>query len=170
MASVFWTMCVAKIIVKFYTVTTKWKFLIAFQGQCLIDIGFNLNPAPWTLFLQTFSSFCPRPPTEDINRYMGSVNFVPINIQEDNFETEGGKFDPSKLDFDNPEKHKIREAVLRVLRKVVDLSNSNLVMNADGLLVTRPLNKNIEWVGESGQCVPENLYALSYWLFFLYSV
>ena len=87
---------------------------------------------------------------------MGSVNLVPKDIQEDNFEIEGGKFDPSKLDFDNPEKHKMREAVLKVLRKVIDLSNSNLVKNSNRLLVTRPINKNIEWVGESGQRVPEN--------------
>ena len=87
---------------------------------------------------------------------MGSVNFVPKDIQEDNFEIEGGKFHPSKLDFDNPEKHKMREAVLKVLRKVIDLSNSNLVKNSNRLLVTRPINKNIEWVGESGQRVPEN--------------
>ena len=98
---------------------------------------------------------------EDINKYMGSVNLVSIDIQEDNFEIEERKFDLSKLDFDNSEKHKMREAVLRVLRKVEDLSNSNLVKNADGLLATRPINKNTEWVGESGR-VPENLYALSY--------
>ena len=85
-----------------------------------------------------------------------------MEIQEDNFEIEGGKFDPSKLDFDNPEKHKMREAVLRVLKKVVDLSNLHLVKNADGLLATRPINKDIEWVGKSGQRVHENLYALSY--------
>ena len=98
---------------------------------------------------------------EDINKYMGSVNLVSIDIQEDNLEIEEGTFDLSKLDFDNPEKHKLRVAVLRVFRKVEDLSNSNLVKNADRLLATRPINKNIEWVGESGR-VPENLYALSY--------
>ena len=99
---------------------------------------------------------------EDINKYMGSVNLVPLEIKDHNFEIEGGKFDPLKVDFDNPEKHKMREAILRVLRKAVDLSNSNLVKNANGLLATRPINKNIEWVDESGQRVPENLYALSY--------
>ena len=46
---------------------------------------------------------------EEINRYMGSVNLIPIDIQEENFEVEGGKFDLSKLDFDNPGKHKTRE-------------------------------------------------------------
>ena len=46
---------------------------------------------------------------EEINRYMGSVNLIPIDTQEENFEVEGGKFDPSKLDFDNPGKNKTRE-------------------------------------------------------------
>lgn len=44
---------------------------------------------------------------------MGSVNLVPIDISEDNFEVEGGiKFDPSKLDFDNSKKEKMTEVVL----------------------------------------------------------
>ena len=77
----------------------------------------------------------------------------------------GPLFVQNQKDFDNPEKPKMREAVLRVLRKMVDLSNSNLVKNADRLLATRPINKNIEWVSESGQRVPEKLYALSYYLF-----
>ena len=54
---------------------------------------------------------------------------------------------------------------MRVLRKVIDLSNSNLVRNADELLATRPINKNIEWVGKSRERVPEKLYALSYYFF-----
>ena len=76
-----------------------------------------------------------------INRYIGPVKLIPIDIQEDSFEIKGGKFDPSKLELDNAENHKMREAVLKVLRKGVDLSNSNLVKNADGLLATRPTNK-----------------------------
>ena len=56
----------------------------------------------------------------------------------------------------------MKEAVLKVLRKVVDLSNANLVKNADGIPATRPTNKNIQWVGETGQRVSENLYVFSY--------
>ena len=100
-----------------------------------------------------------------INRYIGPVKLIPIDIQEDSFEIKGGKFDPSKLELDNAENHKMREAVLKVLRKGVDLSNSNLVKNADGLLATRPTNKNIQWVGKTGKRVHENLYPLSYYLF-----
>ena len=57
---------------------------------------------------------------------MDSVNLIPIDIHQNEFEVNGGNFDPSKLDFDNPDKQKSRKAVLRLLKKVVDLSNSNL--------------------------------------------
>ena len=44
---------------------------------------------------------------------MESVNLVPIDTSEDNFEVEGGiKLDPSKLDFDNSKEEKMTEAVL----------------------------------------------------------
>ena len=37
---------------------------------------------------------------QKINRYMGSVNLLPINILENSFETENDiAFDPSKLDL-----------------------------------------------------------------------
>ena len=74
----------------------------------------------------------------------------------------GGSFDPSKLDFDNPDREKIKESVLRVLKKIVDLSSFNLQKNSDGLLATRPHNKDILWVGDSGKGIPENV------LFFLF--
>ena len=82
---------------------------------------------------------------------MGSVNLNPIDIPEDSFEVEGGKFDPSELDFYNSEKEKMREAVLKVLKKVVDLLNANVIKNSNGLLVTRPVNPNIQWVGKIGK-------------------
>ena len=53
--------------------------------------------------------------------------------------------------------------MLRVLRRVIDLFNSNLQKNADGLLATKPhKNEDILWTGEKGKRVPENLFALSY--------
>ena len=39
---------------------------------------------------------------------------------------------------------------------MVDLSNSNLVKNADGLLATKPVDQDVQWVGDNGKCVPEN--------------
>ena len=96
---------------------------------------------------------------------MGSVNLVPIDILEDSFEIEEGiQFDPSKIDYENSEKEIMRKAVLKVLQKVVDLSNSNIIINADGLMATKPIDQEVEWVGETGNWVPENWYAFSYWL------
>ena len=72
---------------------------------------------------------------EDVNRYMGSVNLSSIDITEDNFEVESGiLFNPSKLNYENPDKEKTRQAVLKVFKKVVNLSNANIIKNADRLL------------------------------------
>ena len=47
----------------------------------------------------------------NINRYMNSVNLIPIDIHQHEFEVDDGDFDPSKLGFDNPDRKKIRKAV-----------------------------------------------------------
>ena len=44
---------------------------------------------------------------EEINRYMGSVNLLSIDIPEQTFEVDGVAFDPSKLDYKNPGKEKM---------------------------------------------------------------
>ena len=54
---------------------------------------------------------------EEINRYKGSVNLFPIDIQNENFEVDG-MFDPSKLDYSNPDKEKARQAVVKILKKL----------------------------------------------------
>ena len=47
---------------------------------------------------------------------MWSVNLIPIDISEDSFEEEGEiAFDPSKLDYDNPDREKMRQDVMKVL-------------------------------------------------------
>ena len=95
---------------------------------------------------------------EGINKYMGSVNLTPISIDPSEF---GGDFDSSNLDFDNADREKNRESVLKVLKKIVDLRNSNSQKNAYGLLATRPYrNQDILWIG--GKRVPEDQFDLSY--------
>lgn len=78
---------------------------------------------------------------------MGSVNLLPIDISEDIFEVKDGvAFDPSKLDYENTDKEKMSEAVVKMLKGVIELSNANLVKNADGMLVKMSVDKDIEWV------------------------
>ena len=86
---------------------------------------------------------------EDINRHRGSVNLLPADISEETFEGEGGvRFDPSKLDYDNPDREKMRETILKILKIVIELSNVNLVKNAGGLLAKKSIEQNVEWVGK----------------------
>ena len=95
---------------------------------------------------------------EDINQYMGSVNLSPIDIDISDF---GRKFNPSRRDYDNPEREGIRETVLNVLRKVVDLCNQNFRRNADGFLARKRHGNNcLLWPG--GKRVQDDRFALSY--------
>ena len=56
--------------------------------------------------------------SENINRYLGSVNLSPIDIAESSFETEDAiNFDPSKLDTFCPEKKVITEADVQMSKK-----------------------------------------------------
>ena len=57
----------------------------------------------------------------------------------------------SKLDFDNPNREKMRKVVLIVLKKVVDLSNANLIKNIDGLISNKSTNQGVEWRGGGGR-------------------
>ena len=62
---------------------------------------------------------------------------IPIDIPENTLEVKDNvQFDPSKLDYECLEKVKITKAVVKILKKIIDISNSNLIKNADGLLST----------------------------------
>ena len=87
--------------------------------------------------------------TEDINRDMGSVNLSSTDISEKKIEVEENVlFDPLMLNFECPEKEKIARAVVKMLKKIIDISNANLVKNADWLLSNRNVNEEVEWVGK----------------------
>ena len=54
---------------------------------------------------------------EDINFHMGSVNLYPIDVPYNSSEVEDTvKFNQSKLDYEDPDKQKMTEAV-RMLKK-----------------------------------------------------
>ena len=78
------------------------------------------------------------------------------------FKVDGVPFDPSKVDYDNPDKEKMTQAVVKMFKKVVDLSNSNLIRNADGLLAKRTVKHEVEWMGKEKKRLPDNGYKISY--------
>ena len=54
------------------------------------------------------------------------------------------------------------EAVVKMLRKITDLSNSNLIRNANGLLSKKLPDADVEWVGKLKKRLPDNKYKMSY--------
>ena len=54
------------------------------------------------------------------------------------------------------------QALVKMLKKVVDLSNANIVKNADGLLAKRTVEQEVEWIGKDKKRLPDNHYKMSY--------
>ena len=95
---------------------------------------------------------------ENINKHLGPVNLSAIDIDVSEF---GEKLNPSKLDFNSPEREDIRKSVTKVLRKVGDLSSQNLKRNADGYVATVPNNNDsLLWPG--GKRTQDDRFSLSY--------
>ena len=101
--------------------------------------------------------------SEEINRYLGSVNLSLINVPVSSFEVKKNVvFDPSKLDFASQEKEIMTGAVVKMVKKIVHMSNANLVKNADGLLSKFDWGVSIEWIGKNKTCLPQNKYKMTY--------
>ena len=54
------------------------------------------------------------------------------------------------------------EAVLKMLKKIADFSNSNIVKNTCGLLFKKSSEMEVEWIGKSKTRLPNNKYKVSY--------
>ena len=101
--------------------------------------------------------------SKEINRYLGSVNLSPINVPVTSFEVkENVVFDPSKLDFASQEKEIKTGTVVKVVKKIVHMSNAKLFKNADGLLSKFDWGVSIEWSWKNKTCLPQNKYKMTY--------
>ena len=79
---------------------------------------------------------------EEINQYMKCVNIHPFDLDEREF---GDGFQPKIM----------TDYVVSVLKKIAEISNINLVKNADGLLIKRPTDCEIEWVDKKCSRITE---------------
>ena len=94
---------------------------------------------------------------------MGSVNFSSIDIPENSFETENNiSFDSSKLNLNYQEKKIMSMAVVKMLKKISDLSNCNIIKNANVLLLSKNVDFDVEWVGKTKQRLPQIKYKMFY--------
>ena len=93
-----------------------------------------------------------------INLYFDSVRLNPTDIEISKF---GEKFSPYKLDYNNSDKENTRQSVLRVLKKVADMSSQKLRRNADGYLARVPRN-NDPFLRPGGKPTHGDRFYLSY--------
>ena len=63
-----------------------------------------------------------------------------------------------------PEKTKEQtsKSVLNVLKMITEISNTNLVKNADGLLNNKPIDTEVEWIGKNKSQIPQNKFKVTY--------
>ena len=73
--------------------------------------------------------------SKEINKYLNNVSISPTDVSQQQLNMWAGtSFDPSKLDLYGPDEKLITNVVEECLRHINDVSNSNTVCNADGLL------------------------------------
>ena len=79
--------------------------------------------------------------SEEINRYLNKVSISPIEFSQEQLDNwPGTKFDPSKLDLLGLEKNTISDAIIKSLKHVNNISNSNIVRNVNGVLSRREVD------------------------------
>ena len=95
--------------------------------------------------------------SEDINHYLNNVSISPIDITQSQLNDRAGtKFDPSKLDMFGLQK------VVKCLKHMNDVPNSNILRNADGLLSRTEVEVPVDWIGENKKRVPSQKFKVSY--------
>ena len=124
----------AKRILKSYILTALIRFLVLLVVNFSMDISCNFKLQTTYSNLHYFLLFT-TDRSEKINRYLGYVNISTVNISEATFETkENVSFDTSKLGFSCQEKEIMNDALVKMINKIIDISNANLAKNADSLL------------------------------------
>ena len=94
---------------------------------------------------------------------MNSANLTLIYIPEKTFEVKDNiTFDPPMLDINCEEKKLMTEAIVKMLKKMADISNSSLNKNADGLLSRKLAEMKVEWIGKSKTRLLSIKYKVSY--------
>ena len=75
---------------------------------------------------------------------------------------DNGQFDQSHLDFLSVKKEVSTAAIVKCPESVCQVSNFNMVRNADGLLSIRAVETSVDWTGESKVRVPPQKLKVSY--------
>ena len=97
--------------------------------------------------------------SEDINKYLSNVDRHHLATVEQL----GQNSFWSKLDTYDLEKNAMNDAVIKCLKHMNDISNSNIVRNADGLSSRKEVDAPVAWVAEHKQRLLPQKFKVSYW-------
>ena len=101
--------------------------------------------------------------SEDINQYLKNVSISPIDITQKKFdEWAGCEFNPAKLNLFGPDKSIMSGAAIQCLRHINDISNSNLVRNANACLSQKEVEVLADWIGDQNKGVTTSHFKVAY--------
>ena len=100
---------------------------------------------------------------EEINKYLNNVSISPIDVSQEKLNNWAGvEFNPSKFDLFGSDKALMSAAVVKCLRHINNISNSNVVRNADGLLSRREVEVPVDLIGKSKKRITPNQSKIAY--------
>ena len=100
---------------------------------------------------------------KDRNRHRGSINLLPIDIPEKTFEVEEMlNLTLQSLITIAQKRKKLLRLWVKMLKKIIEISNSNLIKNTGRLLSKRNVGEEVEWIGDGKKRLPEGRYKMSY--------
>ena len=97
--------------------------------------------------------------SEDINKYLNNVDRHHLATVEQL----GQNSFWSRIDTYGLEKNPMNDAVINCLKHMNDISNSNIVRNADGLFSRKEVDAPVAWVVEHKQRLLPQKFQVSYW-------
>ena len=87
----------------------------------------------------------------------------PIGITQKQFNNCAGcEFNPAKLDLFGADKTIMSSAIIQCLRHINDISNSNLVRNADAFLSQKEVEVTVDWIRDSKRRVTPSQFKVGY--------
>ena len=105
--------------------------------------------------------------SEDINKYFKNVSISSIDITQKQLDYwVGCEFNPAKLDLFGVNKTIMSGAVAQCFGSINDISNSNLVRNADPFLSQKEVEVLVKWIGDSKKRVTLIHFKVANWFCF----
>ena len=101
--------------------------------------------------------------SKEINQYLNNVSISPIDITQSQLnDWARTKFDPSKLNLFGLEINTMTDAVVKCLKHMNDVSNSNIIRNADDFLSRKEVEVPVDCIGENKKHVQPQKFKVSY--------